>query len=198
MADVRAATPSVAAEVITEDVYASREFVAEAPALLRRRVLSCLETLSGEAGSLHRRLLRMHPKGRLHQSMQRLDDLQGAMLRCVRQGMRDRGVTARNLASRLSRLRPAYWVHQRRETVGQRGRRLRERAVARLRDLQNRVATVDSRLRLLGPQQVLARGYSITTDRATGKIIRRANDVKPGQKLNSRVMAGEIRSVAEP
>jgi len=198
VADVRAATPSVAAEVITEDVYASREFVAEAPALLRRRVLSCLETLSGEAGSLHRRLLRMHPKGRLHQSMQRLDDLQGAMLRCVRQGMRDRGVTARNLASRLSRLRPAYWVHQRRETVGQRGRRLRERAVARLRDLQNRVATVDSRLRLLGPQQVLARGYSITTDRATGKIIRRANDVKPGQKLNSRVMAGEIRSVAEP
>src|SRR6266487_2703608 len=37
VADVRAATPSVAAEIITEDVFASREFVAEGPTILRLR-----------------------------------------------------------------------------------------------------------------------------------------------------------------
>ena len=36
VADVRAATPSAAAEIITEGVFASREFVNDAPALLRR------------------------------------------------------------------------------------------------------------------------------------------------------------------
>ena len=36
VADVRAATPSAAAEIITEGVFASREFVSDAPELLRR------------------------------------------------------------------------------------------------------------------------------------------------------------------
>src|SRR6185503_4472694 len=38
VADVRAATPSAAAEIITEDVFASREFVAEALALMSQRL----------------------------------------------------------------------------------------------------------------------------------------------------------------
>jgi exodeoxyribonuclease VII large subunit len=47
---------------------------------------------------------------------------------------------------------------------------------------------------LLGPEQVLSRGYSITMDAASGKIIRRAKDVKRGQNLKTRVQAGEIFS----
>jgi len=52
-------------------------------------------------------------------------------------------------------------------------------------------------LRLLGPEQVLSRGYSITMDAASGKIIRRAKDAQRGQGLRTRVKEGEIRSVIE-
>jgi exodeoxyribonuclease VII large subunit len=50
---------------------------------------------------------------------------------------------------------------------------------------------------LLGPEQVLARGYSITTDAATGKVLRDAQKVKAGQRLKTRLKSGELRSVAE-
>ena len=51
------------------------------------------------------------------------------------------------------------------------------------------------RLRLLGPEQVLARGYSITLDAATGKVIRSASDTRAGQDLKTRLQTGEVRSI---
>jgi len=52
-------------------------------------------------------------------------------------------------------------------------------------------------LRLLSPEQVLARGYSITTDAETGKVLRDAAKVKPGQRLKTRLQKGEIVSKTE-
>jgi exodeoxyribonuclease VII large subunit len=66
-----------------------------------------------------------------------------------------------------------------------------------LRNAQSRFANLESRQRLLGPEQVLARGYSITTDEATGKFLRDAEEVKHGQRLRTRLKTGEVRSVAE-
>jgi exodeoxyribonuclease VII large subunit len=97
----------------------------------------------------------------------------------------------------MIRLRPAQLVRQRRETFQIQLRRLQERASAGLRNAQSRFANLEARLRLLGPEQVLARGYSITTDEATGKILRDAAQVKRGQRLRTRLKAGEVRSVAE-
>jgi len=51
---------------------------------------------------------------------------------------------------------------------------------------------------LLSPQQVLARGYSITTDAETGKVLRDAAKIKPGQRLKTRLQKGEVRSKVEP
>ena len=45
--------------------------------------------------------------------------------------------------------------------------------------------------------QLLARGYSITTDAATGKVLRIAEEVRTGQKLKTRLKSGEVRSVVE-
>jgi exodeoxyribonuclease VII large subunit len=44
---------------------------------------------------------------------------------------------------------------------------------------------------------VLARGYSITTDAATGKVLREAGEVKAGQRLKTRLKAGLVFSRAE-
>jgi exonuclease VII large subunit len=50
---------------------------------------------------------------------------------------------------------------------------------------------------LLGPEQVLGRGYSITTDVVTGKVLRQAKEAKPGQRLKTRLKAGEVLSRVE-
>jgi exodeoxyribonuclease VII large subunit len=67
-----------------------------------------------------------------------------------------------------------------------------------LETCKNGLGALEARLRLLGPEQVLARGYSITTDAQTGKVLREAKSVKAGQRLKTRLQAVEVFSRAEP
>ena len=197
VADVRAATPSAAAEIITEGVFASREFVAEAAGLLRRKVRQRLEGAVTEFEQLQGRLTRAHPRRRLDEFLQRLDDLQTGLSRCAKQGIKERQVAWQNLATRFLRVRPAQLLRQRHELLKASRHRLRELAQNGLRDRQNRFGATEARLRLLGPEQVLARGYSITTNAATGKVLREAAEVKSGQRLKTRLKTGEIFSRTE-
>lgn len=198
VADLRAATPSAAAELITEGVFASCQFVGQAAERIGQLVRQQLEEKSDRAAQLNQRLLRMHPRRRLNDYLQRLDDLQAGAARCVRQSARNQRVAWRNLAERLARSRPALLLRQRREVLEQAAQRLREQVRHRLSQAKDRRETFEARLRLLGPEQVLARGYSITLDAKTGQVVRDAASVAPGQRLRTRVSQGEIRSTVEP
>jgi exodeoxyribonuclease VII large subunit len=175
VADVRAATPSAAAEIITEGVFASRLLV----------------------GSLTQRMARMHPRQLLNEYLQRLDDLQTGLLRQTKQGVRERQVVCQNFSTRLRQVRPKQFLKQRHEVLKAAQKRLRELARGQFKDCKTSLAATEARLHLLGPEQVLARGYSITLDAATGKIIHRAQDAKTGQRLRTRVKEGEISSKVE-
>jgi exodeoxyribonuclease VII large subunit len=174
VADARAATPSAAAEIITEGVFASRRLVE----------------------SLTQRMLRIHPRRQLHEHLQRLDDLQTSLLQQVKQGVRERQVVGHNLSTRLRQVRPTQFLKQRREALQATQKRLRELAREQVKNFRASLAATESRLRLLGPEQVLARGYSITLDAATGKVLRDAGQVKAGQQLKTRLQQGEILSRA--
>ncbi|MGA2029757.1 MAG: exodeoxyribonuclease VII large subunit, partial [Verrucomicrobiota bacterium] len=106
VADMRAATPSAAAEIITEGVFASRQLVA----------------------NLVRRIMQAHPRHRLNELLQRLDDLQMDLLRCARQGVSQRSVAWHNLATRLRQVRPKQLLKQRREVLKTNRKRLRDLA----------------------------------------------------------------------
>ncbi len=194
VADVRAATPSSAAEIITEEVYASREFVAGAPELLRRMVRQGLEGALEDFEQLQGRLARVHPSRLVDEMLQRLDDLQTGVLRYGKLGVRERQTACRNLAGRLRQVRPAQLLKQRLDVLKVTRHRLREVGRIRFKDLKSGLETMEARLDLLGPEQVLSRGYSITMDAATGKVLREAAKVKEGQKLRTRLKLGEIIS----
>jgi exodeoxyribonuclease VII large subunit len=175
VADFRAATPSAAAEIITEGVYASREFVSEAPGLLQRLARRRLDSAEDQYMQLGGRLARLHPRRRLDESLQRLDDLQTGLLRGLKSATRSRHLVLENLAGRFLRAKPSLTLKARREALRQ----------------------VERRLNALGPEQVLARGYSITTDAATGKVLRDAGKVKAGQQLKTRLAKGTVTSRTE-
>jgi exodeoxyribonuclease VII large subunit len=123
--------------------------------------------------------------------------LQTGLSRCARQGVRQHRLAWRNVAERLFRVRPALLLKQRREVFLQAESRFREQAQHRVRELKNKIASLDARLRLLGPEQVLARGYSITMNAETGEVLRTAQTARPGQKLRTRLKEGELRSKVE-
>ncbi len=196
VADLRAATPSVAAELITEGVFASREFIAGATAHMRRLVRDRLDTDQEGLRRLLHQLLRSHPRRRLQENAQRLDDLESSLSRCARSSYRRQDALWQAVSARLLRVKPAQTLMRRRQSLERAVSRFGEHVRLHLKGLGTRLAAVESRLRLLSPNNVLERGYSITTDEITGRVVRSAAEVQPGQSLKTRLKSGEIRSVA--
>jgi len=194
VADLRAATPSAAAELITEGAFASRDFVAETAARLHQLAAQQLGWARTDLAALVQRLARAHPRGRLREQWQRLDDLQASLARAAHQRVREAQVRRGALHSAWRRLRPAQQLARRGEALTQLGRRLRERMRSNLQEHNQRLGALNEQLRLLSPEQVLGRGYSITRDATSGRVIRSAAETRPGQALTTRVQAGEIQS----
>ena len=94
-------------------------------------------------------------------------------------------------------MRPALLLRQRRDVLEQARLRFQEQTKHRVRELNNRLASLQARLKLLGPEQVLARGYSITLDGETGRVLRSARAARPGSLLKTRLSDGEINSRVE-
>jgi exodeoxyribonuclease VII large subunit len=194
VADMRAATPSAAAEILTEGVFAGARRVAQIPAqlaeIVRRRVLGERRHFD----PLARRLQTVHPRRQLAARRQQVDELQLAVSRSARHSLQILRQAWQTRRERLARVRPARMLALRREFLNDRQRRLGQQARARLENLRRQTASLAARLQLLGPEQVLARGYSITRDAATGRILRAAADTVPGQKLLTRLKTGELTS----
>ena len=175
VADIRAATPSAAAEIITEGIFSSCKFLSQCGERMRQLFRQQIEDKGFLLEQNAQRLSRAQPRRKFQGWIQQLDDLQNSLSRCAKHGARHSQIVLRNLSERLHRIRPSQFLKQRREQLRQ----------------------IQKQLNLLGPEQVLARGYSITMDAATGKIIRRAKDAKPGQHLRTRVAEGEVSSKVE-
>lgn len=197
VADFRAATPSAAAEIITTEAVTAREFVLRSRQRLTHLAQRRLGEQLDELDALMGRLARVHPRRKLNEALQRLDDLQTSLARSARVQLRTHEGRVQAAVQRLNQIKPSAVVKQRREALTQAERRLRELAKHQVERLQARVKAVESKLRLLGPENVLQRGYSITTDETTGEIIRDAASVKAGQTLKTRVKRGTIRSKVE-
>jgi len=197
VADVRAATPSAGAEIITEGVYASAAFVGDALARMAFLAAQQFNRKEERLALLLDRLGRTHPRRRLNEWAQRLDDLFISLNRGSKAGLRQHMVAFVNLAERLGRVRPSVQLRQKRELLNQEEQRLKEAFRHRFDRLEQRVTVASKQLQLLGPEQVLARGYSITCDAETGRVLRDITQITPGQKIKTRLRTGQFRSTVD-
>jgi exodeoxyribonuclease VII large subunit len=196
-ADLRAATPTAGAEILTEGAFAASRWLDDVVGRIGDSVRRRAAAEQRHLDQIAQRLRAAHPRRQMNRRLQSLDDLQQQLTRCMGRGLRQRQLAARNLGLRLGRLRPSRLLIQRRERLAQQRDRLREQMKHRVRSARQHSEALAARLRLLGPEQVLARGYSITMDARDGKIIRAARETRPGQKLRTRLKSGTVRSVVE-
>ena len=195
VADFRAATPSAAAEILTQDWVDSRDFVESAGrrlALLAQRRLERSRT--GMEGWV-RRWSRLHPRRRLEARSQRLDDAVESLRREVARSVRILGRVLDGHRQRMLSQRPRMRVK-----VGQQELLRLRSALAAIpsREVLRRRQRLDglvARLRLLSPQNVLDRGYSLTLDAETGAVVRDVSGLIPGKRLHTRLQSGEVSSV---
>ncbi len=170
VADLRAPTPSAAAELIVPDIID-----------LRRRIDGCARALS-------RQLL-----NRVRDAQQRLDHAREILQRCLAHKIDGykRGLLH---ALRVLRARsPVRELMMRRNRFADLHRRLVASPGRLLENAKHRFQHIEGILRVLGPDATLRRGYSITMDEH-GKIIRTIATVRPKMKIRTRVSDGEFSS----
>lgn len=189
VADVRAPTPSAAAELLAPD---SSELVQRLHSLQRRlimRIQAHLERAHLRLDGLRRRL--RHPGERLHQHAQRLDNLEMRLTRAFERQLNNRRERLERLHNRLTGQHPErslQLLEQRLSNLAERLQRsMREGLKQRHLQLQSQVHT----LHAVSPLATLGRGYSILLDER-GRAIRKAADTHPGQRLKARLGQGEL------
>lgn len=189
VADVRAPTPSAAAELLAPD---NSELVQRLYTLQRRlhmRMQHRLERERMRLDGLQRRL--RHPGERLRQHAQRVDDLDMRLIRAMQMQSGKHRERLNNLQTRLLSLHPQRDL----KLLGQRLDTLTERMYRSMFEgLRARQLRLDSQVQTLhavSPLATLGRGYSILLD-DKGRAIRDAADTQPGQRLKARLSKGEL------
>jgi exodeoxyribonuclease VII large subunit len=173
-ADVRAETPSAAAELISSRHLSCVERVLNASGALEDIAATRLERARQHLDHARSRLRLLSPKAVIEQRQLRVDDL----------------------ANRLgSALRHA--AQERREQLGQARARLAAASPERRVQIEShRLLALWKRLESVSPQSVLKRGFAIVRDEM-GKPVARAKETKTGQPIVTEFADGRIRSRVE-
>jgi exodeoxyribonuclease VII large subunit len=193
VADLRAPTPSAAAELIVPDIIDLRRRILELAGCLQKCLQSFLEQQRTRLRYLSERTLARELLKRMRDAQQQIDLARESLGRHIAHRMEHcrRGLvhTARALQDRS----PVRELAARRGRFAEIQRRL-SGALPHLFDLgRQRFLRADAMLRVLGPEATLRRGYSITTD-AQGKLIRSVRTVTAKMKIRTRVSDGEFES----
>jgi exodeoxyribonuclease VII large subunit len=198
VADLRAATPSAAAEILTAAYVASRDHIADTFARLLREAEAAVDDSRLALDTLAARLGRAHPRRRLEERGQRIDDLALSLSRLAGQAAAQARRSLDTTRARLLALRPGRRLAETRRRLERPAADLAASAHRALGTHRDRLERLSLRLHLLAPDRILARGYSITTDAASGRVVRDAGAVPVGTALLTRLASGQLRSVSVP
>ncbi len=196
-ADLRAPTPSAAAELVSPDVGAARRRVAELARRLRTGQVRALSSRQRELRQLAARLV--SPRRRLELAFQRVDELAQRLGQAVAVGLRLRRSRLDGVRTRVAAATPAKRLRgEARELAHLRGR-LHAAAREVLRSRRETLSQRAGLLRALGPGATLERGYAIVSN-AAGEIVRDGAQLEPGDVVETRLARGgfsaEVRTLA--
>ncbi len=196
VADLRAPTPSAAAELITEAQHKIAEHLAEQSHRLARaarfQLLLARQRLT--------RLPISRAEGRmaalLHRQEQRLDDLSFRMEAAMSGQIRQHQGRIGELAAAVLRHDPRRGLAEAREALAACRTRLDRSLERTLHHSATRLGALDARLHSLSPLAVLDRGYALVID-AKGALVRSMAQVARGDKLTTRLSDGAFISRVE-
>jgi exodeoxyribonuclease VII large subunit len=191
-ADVRAPTPSAAAELVVPDAGEWLGSFENLGVRLIRRMRRGLAERRERLNWLERRAALSSPVARYAQQSQRLDELEQRLLRALERrlhGIRERLRWQSRLwqTSPLARVREASARHAALRA------RLEVAGVERIRGARARLTPLERTLNAVSPLATLARGYAIVSGEQ-GEILRDAADAPPGTMIEARLAKGRVRA----
>lgn len=191
VADVRAPTPSGAAELVVPD---GATLLARLRTQLERLRLAMRRQI-GHATQGHRHLARRleqaHPGSRMAQQQQRFDELEQRLQVALRRAVLQRQETLHQMLARLRRANAGVHVQRASERVDALHERLRGAWSSGHANHMHRLALAARSLDAVSPLAVLSRGYAVVTA-ADGSILRDSAQAKSGVTVDVRLGRGRF------
>jgi exodeoxyribonuclease VII large subunit len=190
-ADVRAATPSQAAEMVTRDRTADKKHLAD---LQHRLVRAATHELTRKQGALLRlRSTLGDPRYALARKAQAKDERDTELRTAIRRIVEAKRAELDGLTRRLGRLHPGAAVQAQLKVLGVLSARLQKAIESQLQREQRQLGTLQAKLEALSPLRVLARGYAIAFAE-DGSALLDADRAKLSSQVRVRLHRGELRA----
>ncbi|MDK1031858.1 MAG: exodeoxyribonuclease VII large subunit, partial [Planctomycetia bacterium] len=198
VADVRAPTPSVAAELVVPDAGEILRRIGAAQAALVNYITAQVDRAAGRLALVMQERYFRYPLELVTSRAQTIDDISDRMAATTGALVSGARLEVERLTARLAELAPRVQYERRVAALAMARHRLgAATATSTLARRRERVFHLADRLDDLGPMKVLHRGYSITKilrDGVEGRALVRAGDVRPGDSIRTRLAEGEIDS----
>jgi exodeoxyribonuclease VII large subunit len=193
VADVRAPTPSGAAELVVPDRQELLDILRGVGARLVKSGRRELRAASQLLAHLLHRLQRTHPGVRLSHSAQRLDELEQRMRKALHAHVQQQNIRLGRALTALMRATPAQRVAMLGARNAQLHIRLRHALQRRVEANVHRLNLAQQKLDAVSPLATLARGFAVVT-RADGTVITDAANVAVGEEIRARIQRGSLRA----
>ncbi|HIF6136718.1 TPA: exodeoxyribonuclease VII large subunit [Vibrio parahaemolyticus] len=193
VADVRAPTPSAAAELVSRDNSHKDQSLVAKQHKLASAMRYYLSQQKQQSAQLLHRLERQHPSYQLQRQSQQLDELDMRLRRAMQRFIDTRQQAVERKHHRLQLNSPVKHLAQQKSRLERVEHKLLDAMDRKLLTMRHQLAIAAEKLDTVSPLATLKRGYSITqTDQ--GKVVTSADDVKTGDLLVTRLANGEIHS----
>ena len=195
-ADVRAPTPSAAAEILSADAGELMDRLQGAGERLRRAVAGRLESVRDRLAGLRRTALFSEPQRVLQRQRQDLDRWAGDLEASLPGWIQSRRLTLERASAAIASHSPSQKITGAQSALEQARRSMSRRCETALGSARAALDRDAALLRTLSPEASMARGYTLTFA-SDGTLLRSASQVAAGQEIVTKFPDGTLRSVAK-
>lgn len=195
VADVRAPTPSAAAELVSPDMGALQTHAQRLLWQLQRHQQRRLQHANEHLQRLQQRLANQRPTQRLQQRFQRVDELELRLRTALNRRLQTHAQRLTHAQTRLHTQSPLRQIRQQQQRLEHWQQALEQRLQQQLGKAQDRLQMQVGKLHALSPLATLERGYSIVRQHAHGAVIKETAPLRLGQSVYTQLKDGGFESI---